>query len=158
MADIPNDYGERLLRTEPKRKMPISAINNSMLTPSITLSSTQSSRTRNDSLGRLESGSIQSMLNQHHPPVFINVYELETMKRCTRRSLECMGLGAYHTAIQIGKIEYTFGGNTESDRSGIYSTMARKNRSFNFRYAIPVINKQNPAAAVLTMSESHICN
>ena len=67
-----------------------------------------------------------------------------------------LGLGAYHTAIQVGKQEFTFGGNIYSHESGIYITAPRCNRSFVFKYAIPVFNPKDPEDAVLTLTEFEI--
>ena len=56
--------------------------------------------------------------------VSINVYDLPR----TRRANKCMhplGIGTYHTAIQIDKVEVTFGGNSNSAASGIYVSAAR---------------------------------
>ena len=42
------------------------------------------------------------------------------------------------------------------DDSGIYMNAPRKNRQFTFKYAIPVIDKRNPEASLLKMTEFEI--
>ena len=88
-------------------------------------------------------------------PVFINVYDLPNMQRCNA-CIGRIGFGAYHTAIQIGKHEFTYGGNANSHESGIYLTAPRKNSSFVFKYSIPVFDKRNPENQVLKMTEFEI--
>ena len=74
------------------------------------------------------------------------------MKKCNN-CISWIGFGAYHSAIQIGKQEFTFGGNVYQHESGIYVSDPRKNRSFVFKYAIPVFNRQNTEESVLKMTE-----
>ena len=77
---------------------------------------------------------------------------LAKCNRCTG----VFGLGAYHTAIQVGKQEFTYGGNTLSNESGIYMNAPRKNSSFVFKYSLPVLNTQDPEQSVLKMTEFEI--
>ena len=112
--------------------------------------SVQSTRTRADSIVASQGPETT------HCAVFINVYDLPS----TQRSNKCMskvGIGCYHTAIQVGKIEFTFGGNIHSQESGIYISSPRRNNQFIFKYAIPVFDETNPEESVLTMSEHQIC-
>lgn len=85
-------------------------------------------------------------------PVVINVYDLLTMRRSNRCMHPC-GIGTYHTAIQIGSHEFTYGGNTNSFSSGIYTCLAQKNENFIFRFSIPVYHEGSPEAPVLAMTE-----
>lgn len=87
--------------------------------------------------------------------IFINVYDLPNLARCNRCT-GVLGLGAYHTAIQVGRQEFTYGGNTLSSDSGIYMNAPRKNSSFVFKYSLPVLNPREPEESVLKMTEFEI--
>ena len=87
--------------------------------------------------------------------VYINVYDLPSLSRCNTCT-GVFGLGAHHTAIQVGKQEFTYGGNTLSEDSGIYMNAPRKNSSFVFKYSVPVINQREPEQCVLKMTEFEI--
>ncbi len=104
--------------------------------------------TRTDSIA-------ESLPPQQHSPVYINVYDLRNARN-GNRCLHPLGMGIYHTAISIGKQEFTFGGNTRSDDSGIYITPPRGNRAFSFKYAIPVFNSKDPEEPILAMTEFQI--
>ena len=88
--------------------------------------------------------------------VYVNVYELPKA-RC-KTLLSVVRMGIYHTAIQIGKQEFTYGGNQHSDVSGIYMNAPRKNSQFKFLFSIPVYFKRDPERSVLTMTEFEIFN
>ena len=85
-------------------------------------------------------------------PVVINVYDLRTMRRCNMCMHPC-GIGLYHTAIQVGKREITYGGNTTSVMSGIYTNAAQGNQNFAFKFAIPVYYEREPELSVLVKTE-----
>ena len=75
--------------------------------------------------------------NRRERTLYINVYSLKNLDRCNA-ICSTVGFGAYHTALQVGKQEFAYGGNALRAESGIYLNAPRRNRSFIFRYAIPV--------------------
>lgn len=97
----------------------------------------------------------QSRSGQTHLPVVINVYDLRSMRRCNMCMHPC-GIGLYHTAIQVGKREITYGGNTTSAMSGIYTNAAQRNQNFAFKFSIPVYYEREPEVSVLVKTEEQI--
>ena len=75
--------------------------------------------------------------NKRERTIYINVYSLTNFDGCTD---VCgpVGLGLYHSALQVGPYEFAFGGNANSLDSGIYVNSPRQNRAFTFRHTIPV--------------------
>ena len=67
---------------------------------------------------------------QKGTPVWLNIYHLT----CLNYLLQLIGLGIYHTAIEIDSIEYTFG-SSEEDVAGFY------------------INKVGEISKILTLKE-----
>lgn len=53
--------------------------------------------------------------------LYINVYALKDFSSCTD-FCKPIGLGIYHTALQIGEYEVAYGGNTAISDTGIYVT------------------------------------
>ena len=47
-------------------------------------------------------------------------------------------MGVYHSALQVGKYEFAYGGNAAVADSGIYINAPRRNSSFIFKCSIPV--------------------
>lgn len=68
------------------------------------------------------------------PALYINVYELPAVSQNFNRCTSCLGFGTYHTAVQVGKTEYAFGGSSGLPMTGIYKTAPRKNHRFVFKY------------------------
>jgi len=69
--------------------------------------------------------------------LYINVYSLKDFNKCNG-VCGSLGLGIYHSALQVGRYEFAYGGNTLRRDSGIYITAPRRNSSFIFKYAIPI--------------------
>ena len=82
-------------------------------------------------------GQMRRKCQRREQTIFINVYGLRNFSR-SNKVCSPVGLGFYHSALQVGKYEFAFGGNAERTDSGIYISLARRNSSFHFRYAIPV--------------------
>ncbi len=56
--------------------------------------------------------------------VFLNVYHISKLNHC----LKIMGVGLFHTSIEIDEMEYSYG-STQDDFSGIY--INKKNEANN---------------------------
>jgi hypothetical protein len=65
--------------------------------------------------------------------VTINVYDIV---QTVNKAVDCLGAGIYHTGIQVGYIEFAYGGNTLMDASGIYRIMPKKHDMFVYKYSI----------------------
>jgi len=59
--------------------------------------------------------------------VAINVYDITTS---LNKAFDYPGIGLYHTGIQVGWVEYAYGGNSLSNASGIYRIMPTKHDMF----------------------------
>jgi hypothetical protein len=66
--------------------------------------------------------------------VIINVYDIQ--KTCNTRGADMIGLGIYHTGVEIYGVEYAFGGNTTVRSTGVYQISPRSHQSFSFKYSI----------------------
>ena len=77
------------------------------------------------------------MADKREHILYINVYE---PKNAGKRNLICGPLGfvMYHTAIQVGKYEFSYSGSSMSRQSGIYLNAAQRNSSFNFKFSLPI--------------------
>ena len=58
--------------------------------------------------------------------IFINVYNLKDFNGCNS-IFGSAGLGIYHSALQVGRYEFAYGGNSARADSGIYITAPRRN-------------------------------
>ncbi|CAL0325925.1 unnamed protein product [Lupinus luteus] len=70
-------------------------------------------------------------------PVYLNVYDLTSINGCSY----WVGLGIYHSGVQVNDVEYAFGAH-ESPSSGIYEGVPKRSESFKFRKSI-LIGKTN---------------
>lgn len=79
--------------------------------------------------------------------VLINVYDLHK----SNRWLHCIGLGIYHTAVElkgkhIGSKEYSFGGDFYSESTGVFSNKPRHVKGAKYvliyasKYSINTVN------------------
>ena len=84
--------------------------------------------------------------------LYINVYGLKNFAQCNK-VCNPVGLGVYHSALQVGRYEFAFGGNPLRSDSGIYITPARRNNVFDFLYAIPVRADDDSPVCELTAFE-----
>ena len=75
--------------------------------------------------------------NSQSSPVFINVYDLPNLRN-VNRCAHPIGFGAYHTAIQVGKYEFSYSGSSMSRQSGIYLNIAKRNHHFAFKFQIAI--------------------
>ncbi|XXG64616.1 hypothetical protein AAC387_Pa05g2520 [Persea americana] len=64
-------------------------------------------------------------------PVYLNVYDISSINGCT----SVIGLGMYHSGIQVHDVEYAFGAH-ESESSGIFECEPRKCPGFTFKKSI----------------------
>ncbi|KAI7753657.1 hypothetical protein M8C21_015799 [Ambrosia artemisiifolia] len=64
-------------------------------------------------------------------PVYLNVYDLTSMNGCAY----WLGLGVYHSGVQVHGVEYAFGGH-EKSTTGIYEGEPRQCDGFMFRKQI----------------------
>ena len=55
--------------------------------------------------------------------VIINVYDIQ--KTCNTRGADFIGVGIYHSGVEILGTEYAFGGNTTVRSTGVYSIPPR---------------------------------
>ena len=49
-----------------------------------------------------------------------------------------LGMGIYHSALQVGRHEFAYGGNRQVADSGIYITAPRRNSSFVYKCSVQV--------------------
>jgi len=50
--------------------------------------------------------------------VIVNVYDVQ--KTCNQKGGDFLGLGIYHTGVEIEGIELSYGGNTMVKSTGVY--------------------------------------
>jgi hypothetical protein len=68
--------------------------------------------------------------------VVVNVYDIIPHKY--NRWLGQLGIGIYHTGVEVGGTEYAYGGNTLLDATGVYEIAPRKHEAFVFRESIVI--------------------
>ena len=61
--------------------------------------------------------------------VYINVYDIINKNRM----VEKIGMGIYHTGIEINGSEYAYGGNSLMETTGVYEIEPRSHEAFAFR-------------------------
>ena len=66
--------------------------------------------------------------------VILNVYDIIKFNKY----LDFLGLGVYHTGVEIDGIEYAYGGNTLVDTTGVYRMYPKKHDVFKFKYSVEV--------------------
>ncbi|KAI3802615.1 hypothetical protein L1987_30755 [Smallanthus sonchifolius] len=64
-------------------------------------------------------------------PVYLNVYDLTSMNGCAY----WLGLGVYHSGVQVHGVEYAFGSH-EQPTTGIYEGEPKQCKGFTFRKQI----------------------
>lgn len=63
--------------------------------------------------------------------VVLNVYDLSPYNYY----VYCVGFGAYHSGLELGGVEYSFGGN-DTDGTGVYEVSPRSESAAMFRQSI----------------------
>ena len=66
--------------------------------------------------------------------VIVNVYDVQ--RQCNQRGWDRLGLGVYHTGVEIGGLEFSFGGNTMVRGTGVYATYPKQNANFSYKLSI----------------------
>ncbi len=61
--------------------------------------------------------------------VYLNVYDI-LLKH--NRRLEHIGLGIYHTGVEINGSEYAYGGNALLESTGVYEMTPRQHEVFMY--------------------------
>jgi hypothetical protein len=68
--------------------------------------------------------------------VYVNVYDIPPRK--VNKYLELIGMGIYHTGIEVNGTEYAYGGNALLTGTGVYEIAAKKHEAFVFKESIQV--------------------
>ena len=63
--------------------------------------------------------------------MYINVYDI--LPLIHNKKLDKIGMGIYHTGIEINGSEYAYGGNALLDSTGVYEMRPKSHDVFQFR-------------------------
>ena len=66
--------------------------------------------------------------------VIVNVYDVQ--KTCNQKGGDFLGLGIYHTGVEIEGIELSYGGNTMVKSTGVYENYPWSNLNFHYKYCL----------------------
>jgi len=66
--------------------------------------------------------------------VIVNVYDVQ--KTCNQKGGDFLGLGIYHTGVEIEGIELSYGGNTMVRSTGVYENYPWSNLNFHYKYCL----------------------
>jgi len=61
--------------------------------------------------------------------VTLHVYDIMT----ANKYVDCLGIGAYHTGVEVGGVEYAYGGNTLVESTGVYEMMPKSHDVFLYK-------------------------
>lgn len=82
---------------------------------------------------------LESSQNHRENTLFISIYALNTAQAC-QTLCGPIGLGMYHSALQIGAFEIGYEGSAGVQGTGLFWTNPRRSRAYTFRCSIPVSN------------------
>ena len=63
--------------------------------------------------------------------IYINVYDI--LPQNYNKRLEWIGMGIFHTGIEVNGSEYAYGGNSLMSTTGVYEMDPRNHDVFRFR-------------------------
>ena len=66
--------------------------------------------------------------------VIVNVYDIQ--KSCNAKGADRLGVGIYHSGVEVCGMEYAYGGNTTLRTTGVYQIEPRSHSSFEFKTSI----------------------
>ena len=66
--------------------------------------------------------------------VHLTVYDIN--KNCNQSGADMIGFGIYHSGVQIGMTEYTFGGNTTIRSTGVVEHPPKEYPEFDYKQSI----------------------
>ena len=66
--------------------------------------------------------------------IIINLYDIQ--KTCNSKGADVVGLGIYHSGVEILGTEYAYGGNALSRATGVFPMTPRCHSTFKFKKAI----------------------
>jgi hypothetical protein len=64
----------------------------------------------------------------------IHIYDIQ--KTCNHKGADKLGLGIYHSGIEIDGTEFAYGGNSLVSTTGLYEIFPKSHQSFDYKTSV----------------------